>query len=133
MVSWRVAVRQGSLSPGPVYYPSMAQSKTRPAAYSMGSGHTLGDATTVVSPGPVYDTRERPVCNSVLVVSLRMIRHLIARRDGREAEVRWLLGFLRTNLVVLRQHAKYLKNMHPHELKSSSKSSLLVVNFAFEI
>jgi hypothetical protein len=27
----------------------------------MGSGHVLGDETTVISPGPVYDTRERPV------------------------------------------------------------------------
>eukprot|EP01052_Picozoa_sp_SAG31_P013190 SAG31_NODE_788_length_12088_cov_3.916090_9_plen_161_part_00 len=62
----------------------MTQSKTRPAAYSMGSGHTLGDATTVISPGPVYDTRERPVGNSILVGSLRMIRHLICtwRRQG---------------------------------------------------
>lgn len=31
-----------------------------PPSYSMGSGHTSVDATTVISPGPVYDTRHSP-------------------------------------------------------------------------
>ena len=63
-------VMQSSLSPGPVYYPQMGASSSRardtkrsyqaPASYSMGSGHTSVDATTVVSPGPVYDTRHTP-------------------------------------------------------------------------
>jgi hypothetical protein len=66
----RHCVLQSSLSPGPVYYPQMGSSSSRakdtnrsyqaPASYSMGSGHTSVDATTVVSPGPVYDTRHAP-------------------------------------------------------------------------
>ena len=65
-----VCVSQSSLSPGPVYYPQMGSSSSHardtkrsyqaPASFSMGSGHTSVDATTVVSPGPVYDTREAP-------------------------------------------------------------------------
>ena len=61
---------RAGVSPGPIYYPQMGSSSSKardtkrsyhaPASFSMGSGHELGDATTVISPGPVYDTRQIP-------------------------------------------------------------------------
>jgi hypothetical protein len=61
---------RSAASPGPVYYPQVGSSKQAAPSYSMGSGHSFGDNTSVISPGPVYDTRERPGQGSGIVSGL---------------------------------------------------------------